>query len=394
MKKNLSILIYSLAGGGAERVVSILLHELKNEYNITLVLMRNKIDYDIPKDTKIYFLEDSNPYEHGIRKLLKLPILGLKYKNFCQKNSIDISLAFLNRPSYISLFAKIFGNTIPTLISERTTPSMMYRENNILSKVNKNLIASLYPKADKILCNAEGNRIDLIHNFGIDNNKIVTLYNPFDLKNIVKKSEEFVSNIKFDRFTFVTAGRLDEGKNHKLMIDAFSKLKNINTQLLILGEGILRNELKKQIGTLNLKDRVFLLGFDNNPYKYFAKSDIFLFTSSYEGFPNVLVEALACGLPILSTDCKSGPREILAPNLNIFLQCEKNIEIGEFGMLSPMDDTKLYGYAIDRLMDDTTLFNQYRWKAKQRAKIFSKDLIMKEYITFLSTIKTGIPIKV
>ena len=82
MKKNLSILIYSLAGGGAERVVSILLHELKEKYNITLVLMRNKIDYDIPKEINIYFLEDSLPFENGIMKFIKLPYLGLKYKNF------------------------------------------------------------------------------------------------------------------------------------------------------------------------------------------------------------------------------------------------------------------------------------------------------------------------
>ena len=84
-KKNLSILIYSLAGGGAERVVSVLLHELKDRYNIILVLMHNKIDYDISKEIKIVFLENSNPYEQGIKKLLKLPLLGYKYKRFCQK---------------------------------------------------------------------------------------------------------------------------------------------------------------------------------------------------------------------------------------------------------------------------------------------------------------------
>ena len=102
-KKNLSILIYSLAGGGAERVVSILLNELKDKYDITLVLMRNKLDYEIPKNIKIHFLEDSNPYENGIVKLLKLPYLGWKYKKFCQYNGIDISLAFMNRPSYVSI---------------------------------------------------------------------------------------------------------------------------------------------------------------------------------------------------------------------------------------------------------------------------------------------------
>ena len=251
-KKNLSILIYSLAGGGAERVVSILLNELKERYNITLVLMRDKIDYKIPQDTKIFFLEDSNPVESGVKKLLKLPILGLKYKKFCRDNSIDVSLTFMNRPSYVAIFSKIFGNRIYNIISERTTPSMIYRGDNLLSKISKKLIKWLYPKADLIIANAEGNRIDLIDNFWIDKNKIITIPNLFDLEKIDKFSNEPVNNIDFNKFTFITVGRLDDGKNHSLMIDAFAKLEDDSIQLIILGEGIERESLEKKIEILNL----------------------------------------------------------------------------------------------------------------------------------------------
>lgn len=377
-KKNLSILIYSLAGGGAERVVSVLSKELQDNYTITLVLMRNKIDYDVPKNINIHFLEDSNPYENGIIKLLKLPILGFKYKKFCQQNNIDISLAFMNRPSYVAIFSKICGNRAKNIISERTTPSMMYRHDNLLSKISKILIKKLYPKADMIIANAEGNRLDLIDNFGIDKSKVVAIANPFDLEKIEELSKETVVDINFDRFTFVTVGRLDEGKNHKLMIDAFSNIDYENTQLLILGEGILRVKLEEQIQSLKLENHVFLLGFDNNPYKYFSKSDAFLFTSNYEGFPNVLVEALACGLPIISTDCKSGPREILAPKSEVSFQLKVDIEITSYGILTPVSKEKELIKAMNYMID--------KWQEKEvtlRANSFDKKIIIEKFITVL-----------
>ena len=379
MKQNLSILIYSLAGGGAERVVSILLNELKDKYNITLVLMRNKIDYDVPKEIKIYLLEDSNPYENGIKKLLKLPLLGLKYKKFCQTNGIDISLAFMNRPSYVAIFSKIFGNSIKNIISERTTPSMMYQYDNLLSKISKILIKKLYPKADSIVANAEGNRLDLINNFGIDRDKIITIPNLFDLEKIEKLSQESVNEIDFTNFTFVSVGRLDKGKNHKLMIDAFSKVENPLAQLIILGEGVEREALEKQIIALNLEKSVSLLGFDNNPYKYFSKSDVFVFTSLYEGFPNVLVEALACDLPVISTDCKSGPREILAPNSDFSFQLTEGIEVTDYGVLIPVNrETELI--EVMKLMID----GWHKENVKVRAEKFEKKIVVNEFIKLLN----------
>jgi len=382
-KRNLSILIYSLAGGGAERVVSILLDELKDKYNITLVLMRDKIDYDIPKDTKIFFLENSNPNENGIIKLLKLPLLGLKYKKFCKKKSIDISLAFMNRPSYVAIFSKIFGNRVKNIISERTTPSMMYRYDTLLSKVSKMLIKKLYPKADCIIANAEGNRLDLIDKFYIDEDKIITIPNLFDLKKIEKLSNKPVDKIDFNKFTFVTVGRLDKGKNHELMINAFSKLEDSSTQLIILGEGVEREALEEQIRTLNLTNRVFLMGFDNNPYKYFSKSNVFIFTSLYEGFPNVLVESLACGLPIISSDCKSGPREILAPNSNVQFQLEQGIELAEYGILIPLDKEEELIKAFVKILNNDGLKKHYQMQSKLRANSFDKKVISKEFILLL-----------
>ena len=109
MKKKLSILTYSLASGGAERVVSILLEALKDDFDIHLVLMNDTIFYTIPKGIKVAYLEQSDARESGVLKLLKLPYLAFKYKRFCQKNEIAISLSFMNRPNYINTMAKLLG---------------------------------------------------------------------------------------------------------------------------------------------------------------------------------------------------------------------------------------------------------------------------------------------
>ncbi len=361
--KNLAIFIYSLAGGGAERVVSILLQELKSEFDITLVLMNDTISFEIPKETKIIYLENSNPTENGLFKLVKLPYLGYKYKKLCQKNKIDTSLVFMNRPSYIAIFAKIFGLKAESIISERSTPSQIYAKNTLTSKANRFLIRNLYPKADKIITNSQGNRDDLIENFQIPPSKTVTIYNPFDIEKIESLSKEDVEGIDFSKFTFISVGRVDEGKNHQMIIEAFSKLKSENMQLIILGEGDLKQSLHVKIEEYNLTSKVFLLGFDANPYRYMSKSDCFVFASRFEGFPNVLVEAMACGLPVISTNCKSGPAEILKD-----------------GILIDVDDKKAMIEAMRDTITNTALRESLHVKSLKRAKEFDKEKIIKQFI--------------
>ena len=121
-------------------------------------------------------------------------------------------------------------------------------------------------------------------------------------------------NIKiFDKFTFITIVAIGYNlkKTTQCLLMPLVSYPDKNAQLLIIGEGELRPTLERQIKTLDLQDSVFLLGTKSNPYAYLAKSDAFVFSSNHEGFPNVILEALACGLAIVSTDCQSGPREIL-----------------------------------------------------------------------------------
>jgi len=295
VKKRLAILIYSLASGGAERQVSILLQELAADFDITLVLMNDTIFYDIPKDTKIIYLERSLPNESGIKKLLKLPLLGYKYKKILHKERIDISLSLIK---LVKLFKKI----------ER------------LKKEDLSL-----PKK---------------------------------------------------RFTFVSIGRLDSGKNHTLLIEALQK---IDADLWIIGDGELKESLELKIKNLGLEGRVQLLGRQENPYKFLNRADCFVFGSNHEGFPNVLLEALACGVPVISTDCQSGPREILAPESDMTFQLLNKIDIAEYGVLIPIGRVDRMREAMLLMIKDNDLRKSYQKRALQWAGDFNIDVMLKQY---------------
>ncbi|AJC85170.1 N-acetylgalactosamine-N,N'-diacetylbacillosaminyl-diphospho-undecaprenol 4-alpha-N-acetylgalactosaminyltransferase [Campylobacter peloridis LMG 23910] len=363
MMKKLAIFIYSLGSGGAERVVSTLLPILNLKYEIHLILMNDKISYDIP-EVNIHYLEKSNPNESNLAKFLKLPLLAIKYKKLCEDLKINLQFVFLNRPNYIALMAKSLGLNSTLIINECTTPSVIYKHNNLNSFINKFLIKKLYNKADLILANSVGNKEDLIQNFNVEAKKCDILYNAIDLENILKKSKE---EIDFKEPFILSVGRLDHGKNHAMLIRAYTKVKT-DLKLVILGEGILKDELLALIETLNLKDKVFLLGFDKNPYKYMSKCEFFAFASSFEGFSNVLIECLACSCAVVCTDHKSGARELFLDD--------------EFGLLVKVDDEKAMQEGLEKMCNDEELKINYRQKAFLRAKEFDKINIAKQLFDF------------
>lgn len=354
--QKISIFIYSMAGGGAERVVSNLLTTLKEHYELHLILMNDRIFYKIPDEVKIHYIEKSAPFESGILKFLKLPFLALKYKKLCKELGIDLHFVWMNRPCYVAGLARVFGDDTPLIINECSTPSVLYSNNSLKSKISKYLLKWLYPKADFIYPNSVGNLIDLKENFNIDESKMAVLYNAIDLDEIKKLSTE---KIDYEAGSFfLSVGRLDSGKNHALIIKAFSKLKNNDKKLLILGDGILRDELQNLINSLNLSDRVKLLGFDNNPYKYMSKCYAFVFASLFEGFSNVLIEALACERLVITSDHKSGAKELIGDD--------------EYGILTPVNDELSLINAMQKALDCPDYVKFYEKKAKIRADKFDK----------------------
>lgn len=334
-KKKLAIFIYSLGKGGAEKVVSTLLFCLQDKFEVSLVLLKNEVVYDIPNGIPVDII-NINP---------------LSYKKYCKKNKIDISLSLLTKPNFISIVSKILGNKSVIIVSEHTNTILWY------SKVMLKLISIFYKRADKVITVSKKIAFNLDKYLGIKNTKVI--YNPYTISTIINQ-EEINDNIDF-----ITVGTLYDVKNHKLLIESFANISDKSKNLYILGDGPLKSDLEILIKELKLENRVFLLGFQSNPYKYMKKAKVFVLSSNNEGLPNVLIEALALNCAIISTDCVSGPREIIAPDTDFNYQNKDKIEYAQFGLLVPIKNQDL----LVKAMNDINV-EHYNSKSLQRAYDF------------------------
>lgn len=380
--KALGILIYSLAGGGAERVVSYLLaYCLENNIKVHLILMNTTIKYEISEDIEIHYLEKSSFSENGIMKTLKIPFLAYKYLRLLKKLNITHSLSFLTRPSFINILSsKLTSYKFKVITNERAFPSLQYSYKNFQSYFNKKMISLLYKKSDIVISNSLGNAQDLINNFNVPANKTKAIHNPIDLEKI-NKIEPIEGFFDKEKFNLVTIGRLDIGKNHNLLIDAIAKLNNPSVRLYIFGAGSLKNELELKINKLKLKEQIILAGFDSNPYKYLKSADLFIFGSSHEGFPNVLLEAMSCGLPILTTNCQSGPDEIMK-----LKKAEEDIMKTDYGILVPVKNIDLMAKGINHFISNNDFLYSCKRNVLKRSIDFKKNKILKEYIDVINSI--------
>src|SRR5699024_7777030 len=215
----------------------------------------------------------------------------------------------------------------------------------------------LYRLSDRVIALSEGVKHNLTSRYHVNNDKIDVIYNPIDLTHI---KNEGLQNIEeqdlFERphKTIITAGRLVAEKDHATLLRSFAKVdKQLNAHLIILGEGELETQLKQLAEKLDVSERVSFLGFKQNPYAYIKQSDVFALTSTTEGFGHVLVEALALGVPVVSTRCNPGAEEILGEEV--------------YGMLADVGDVEMMKANLERaliLTDDEreTIIN----KGKER----------------------------
>lgn len=215
-------------------------------------------------------------------------------------------------------------------------------------------IKHLYPTADRIITVSQGVADDLASYFNFSKEKINTIYNPVITEDFFHKSQEnpehpwFQENIPI----ILGAGRLHPQKDFSMLLRAFAKLRaNTNARLMIVGEGPKKHELKTLAESLGIGEDVAFTGYVTNPLPYMKNANVFAFSSQWEGFGNVLVEAMACGIPVVSTDCPSGPREIL--------------EDGKWGYLVKVGDADGMAKAIQKAMHDQ------RDQAVERAEFFN-----------------------
>jgi len=234
----------------------------------------------------------------------------------------------------------------------------------------------VYPNISYIRCVSEGVAQDLQSNYGVPAKKLSVIYAPFNLDEITQLAQTSIPatySYIFSKPTVVASGRFTSQKRFDIAIQALLCLRqdyNIDAHLLILGDGELRPQLEQQVQRLGLTEKVFMPGFVENPHMYVKNSQVFLLSSDYEGFGRVLLEALAVGCPVVSTDCPSGPCEVL--------------EGGKCGLLTPMANPEAIAHALAQVLTNPGLAQQLREAGWQRTKIFDIDGIAQQYKILLN----------
>ncbi|MBF0361089.1 MAG: glycosyltransferase [Oligoflexia bacterium] len=308
MKKKVIFIINSMDIGGAEMILSQILPYLKKKYDVRVVTLKD--------------INSLNVSIHPLLKIKKHPVIFFPIYFFK-----IMKIKFSERPYKVISFLE-YSNFLNILTS--INPVIFFCTNlsyfsyfrGIRGQIYKLLIIFLYPFAKKIIVNSQQNKIDLGRKIFFDINKLDVIYNPLDVDKIQKLSLENIDpeiSMKLKNKTvFVTLGRLDRCKRVDVLVKGFYNLslENKNLVLIIIGSGPEQDNIKDLISKLSLEDNVFLLGKQNNAIKYLKQANYFIYNSRVEGFPSVLLEATALGLPIITVDFKSGARELIDPELN------------------------------------------------------------------------------
>lgn len=375
---------------GCGRAVSELVSNLPDCIEKVIVLFKNEISY--PHKCRLITLNLSIP--NNFFSKIYHHLIGV----FRLKKIIKIE-----KPDYIISFSE-HANIINVLSNKKSDQRIIIRVGGFTSPfhygvtglIYKIIIKLLFNKSFQIISVSKRVADDLIKNFGIKKEKIKVIYNILNIKKIQDLGQQSLEPKYQEIFknpVIINMGRITELKGQRHLIRAFWEVKNKvkEANLVILGKGDSEKQLKKLIKDLNLENDVYLLGCHKNPFKFLAKSKVFVSSSLWEGLPNVILEAMACGLPIISADCKSGPREILAPDTDVDNQTQ-DIEYADYGILTPVLDEKFYGAedpltksekklseAIIEVLTNKDLSGSLIKKSKQRAEDFNVKKIIKKW---------------
>lgn len=393
MKKNIILFISNLKAGGAQRVVSNLTHGLSENYNLKIVVHDGK---KVTYPYKGVLIDLGVPVASlGILKIVNIFRRIFRLKKIKQIYEPHAVISFMESSNLINLAS---GQTGKSIISVRNYKSKQGK--SFYSKILEITFRYAYKNADLIVTPSYGIKYDLVNVFDMDPDKISVIYNPIVLNYIHDKSKESYSdnlNNIFKDPVLITAGKLMVQKGQWHLIRALRKIITAipKMKLVILGEGKLKHYLSKVVIDCGLQGEVFFLGFQDNPFRFFSSSSVFILPSLFEGFPNVLIEAMACGLPVVAADCPSGPREILAPASDFCMQTNK-VEFAEHGILIPVCDGNLYsGFeeltkeenvmadAIIKLYHDKKLCDRYKKKGLERVKDFTVEKVAKQWIEII-----------
>lgn len=396
------ILLDSLkVGGGAERISATLGDELSQRGNnihyLTFWDKNPKYNFEGQYHTLNCQNSDNNIIKRGYDFWKN----SRSIKNMCKELGIETLISVGENANFHAVLSKtLFGNSARIIISQHINPLI-----HINSKLKVQMINFFYNRADKTVCVSKEIEKLLNNNFNIKNT--TTIYNMIDMgeinrlsqESIVETDEKLMNKPAESGFNFINLGSLYQQKGQWYLTRSFRKVidKYPEARLFILGEGPLKEELENLVKKLDLENNVYLLGNRENVFPYLKNSDCFVFSSLWEGFPMTIMEALCLNLPIISTDCMTGPREAICPELE--LKEEINYPYyGEYGILThpftnelifkdieevPLNSSEeILADLMIEIIEDPKIREKYS-KGSRIAQNFHKDKIIKEWETIL-----------
>ena len=356
--------IPTMHGGGAERVVINLL-EGKTAHNLPLELVLASAEGPyldkIPDSVRLIDLKAGRVFT-SILPLVK----------YLRTHKPKVLISHMGHANVIALIANyLSGTNTPIIVVEHNTFSAATPKNR-RAKLVAPMMKWLYPYADSVVTVSQAAAHDLEQGLGLPANSVQTIYNPIVSDRLTVQAQQKPDHPWLQPNSppvAIAVGRLTEQKDFTTLIKAFAVVRQSqDARLIILGEGELRPQLEALIKELNLTDTVALPGFVTNPYAYLKAAQAFILSSRWEGLPTVLVEAMACGTPVIATDCPSGPREILAG--------------GKYGSLVPVGDDCALAEAIKQIFTQSLTAETLQ----KRSQEFSIENSVAQYLQLIDKI--------
>ncbi|UCF06123.1 MAG: glycosyltransferase [bacterium] len=344
--KRIMLVVPSLKRGGAERIVSILSTHLAVDYDVTVVIYRDPIEYEYGGE----LINLHSEVRKGFGKGLELLHKTWKLKKIIRQVQPEVIVSFVgNLPVILTLagvYPSIRNNPLMYPWIERLVVRVFYRLKNIR----------------KVIAISEGVKGILVNNFKLKH--VEMIYNPVDIQAI---EQMMIEPVDHGKPYIIAVGRLHPQKGFDMLIDAYHRSGiSDDYDLIILGEGAERERLTEQIRSLHLENEIKLPGVVENPFKYMKNARFFVLSSRYEGFGNVLVESLACGTTVVAFDCASGPSEI--------------IEHGSNGVLVPAGDVNALAGALRTMADDAALHDRLKGNARSSVLRFDVRNIIDRWV--------------
>jgi glycosyltransferase involved in cell wall biosynthesis len=377
--KTLMIIVPNLQLGGQQRVAIQTAELLESQYNIifcVFTLEQKVFDYN----GHLINLELASS-ESKLKKVLNLVRRVKSVKKIVKEYNVDIVLGY---GMTANLVVASLGSITKKIVSIRGFNSL---PNNQVERV---LSKYIYGKADLIISVSKELSKAIVNQCKVKHKKVKTLYNPYDIAKIKQKAN---LSIEKKMNSVISVGRLDEikGYHHLLQAIKIASTELPTISLTLVGDGPIKDKLQQYAKELHIEEKVQLVGFQENPYQFMCKSTVYALTSITEGFPNALVEAMVCGLPVVAVDCSSGPREILSRDYQEHKAV--SMEECEYGILVPpfesdiSDEYKKEEELANTLVDILTSeekYNHYRKQGQIRIQDYSNEKYVENIITIFN----------